>query len=291
MIRGWAVALVLIGLLVPFLVGVVDLVARTRRHDAPLGPAFRALRRRIGFWALLGAMTWLATVVGFLPGGPAVPLPPHGPTATDWPLAGLATLTCAGLAAWFTARRRLVPRRPTTRGEELAGYTAALAGLGVLGVLVAIVHPLALVLLVPSLYAWLWLPAGGGPRGLRDVLFGVGLAGAAAGAVSIGPAFSSERGRRSTSSTGHVGYVRVDDDAVVLAWAAVTAQLGALAVGRYGPYAGGAAAPAAGTDPQRRASTALAVQSRREVAHACTGREIALAARNVDERVGRRRHA
>ena len=117
-VRGWAVALVMISLLVPFLVGIIDFAARTRRHDAPLGPAFRALRRRIGFWALLGVLIWLGSVVGFLPGGPPLPLPPNGPTATDWPLTGLTVLTCLGLAAWFVARRqaRAAPRRDPWRG-------------------------------------------------------------------------------------------------------------------------------------------------------------------------------
>src|SRR5262249_13154238 len=149
-LRGWALALVMIGLLIPFLVGVVDLLARVHRLGAPLGPAFRGLRRRAGFWGATGILVWLGTLAGFLPDGPPRPLPPGGPTATDWPVAGLAVLACAGLVAWFVSRRRLVPLRPATRLEELAGYVAALTGLAVLGVLVAIVHPLALVFLVPS---------------------------------------------------------------------------------------------------------------------------------------------
>src|SRR5690242_6838798 len=135
----------MIALLVPFLVGVIDLLARVHRFGAPLAPAFRALRRRIGFWAVLGTLVWLATLAGLLPDGPARPLPPDGPTATDWPVTGIVFLVCAGLAAWFVSRRRLVPYRPSTRLEDLAGYTAALSGLAMLGVLTAVIHPLALV--------------------------------------------------------------------------------------------------------------------------------------------------
>jgi hypothetical protein len=262
-VRGWAVALVLISLLVPFLVGVVDLVARTRRHDAPLAPAFRALRRRVGFWASLGVLTWFGSLVGFLPNGPALPLPPHGPTATDWPVTGLAALTCAALASWFASRRRLVPRRATTRGEELAGYTAALAGLGALAVLVAIVHPLALVLLMPSLYAWLWLPQVSGRAWIRDVLFGTGLAGALLVLISLGDRF--QLGARTPLylvDLVSVGYVNWTSVAFVLVWAAIAGQLGALAVGRYGPYAAGVARPPRGPIREGVRRAVLAAQSR-----------------------------
>ena len=132
-VRGWALSFVLISLLIPFLAGVVDLLARTQRLGAPLAPGLRALRRRLGFWGTLGALVWFGALVGFFPAGPAAPLPPRGPTATDWPVTGLAVLAGTGVVAWFVSRRRLVPLRPPDRAEELAGYSAALLGLGATG--------------------------------------------------------------------------------------------------------------------------------------------------------------
>src|SRR5262249_17730994 len=88
-VRGWAVALVLISLLVPFMAGVLDLLARARRLGAPLTPAFRAIRRRVGFWLSAAGLVWFGAAVGFLPDSPAVPLPPHGSVTSDWPVTGL----------------------------------------------------------------------------------------------------------------------------------------------------------------------------------------------------------
>jgi len=263
-LRGWALAFVMIALLVPFLVGVTDLIARTHRLGAPLRPAFRALRRRLGFWGVLGALVGLGTLLGVFPSGPARPLPPLGRTSTDWPVTGLVALSCAGLVAWFVSRRRLVPRRPVSVHDELAGYTAALTGLGAVGVLVAIAHPLALVFLVPSLYTWLWLPQISRRAWLRDVLFGTGLAGALLVAISIGDRF--RLGARTPLYLLQLvgdGYVPWTTFALSLAWGAVAAQLGALAVGRYGPYAGGVTRPPRGAIRESVRRVALAVQSRR----------------------------
>jgi len=263
-LRGWALALVMIALLVPFLIGVVDLLARVYRFGAPLAPAFRALRRRIGFWAVLGALVWVATLAGLLPDGPARPLPPHGPTATDWPVTGIAFLVSAGLVAWFVSRRRLVPYRPSTRLEDLAGYTAALSALAVLGVLAAIVHPLALVFLVPSLYAWLWLPQIATRAWLRDALFGVGLAGALLVVISIGDRFGlGARTPLYLLQLVGVGYLPSSAFALALLWGALACQLGTLAVGRYSPYSGGLARPPRGPIRAGVRRTVLTVQSRR----------------------------
>jgi hypothetical protein len=262
-VRGWALALLLVALLVPFGLGVADLAARVRRLDVAQAPALRALRRRIGFWGALAILFWIATAVGFFPDGPARPLAPDGPVATDWPVTGLALLGGLGLVAWFATRRRLEPRRPVTREEELAGYTAALAGLLVLGVAVAIAHPLALVFLLPSLYAWLWLPQAGSAW-VRDGLFGAGLAGALLVLVSIGSRF--DLGGRTPlyllqlASTGYVGPLSV---VFVLVWLAVAAQLGTLVAGRYAPYASGVSRPPRGPIREGVRRIVRAAQSRR----------------------------
>ena len=66
------------------------------------------------------------------------------------------------LVGWLVARERLLPRRPATAEETLAGHTVALLALGLLALLVVATNPFSLVFLLPSLYAWLWLPAGSG---------------------------------------------------------------------------------------------------------------------------------
>jgi len=263
-LRGWAVSLVLISLLVPFAAGVLDLLARARRLGAPLGPAFRAVRRRLGFWLLVAALVWFGTAVGFLPSGPARPLPPRGDVAMDWPVTGLAVLIGLALLFWFIARRQLVPVREATRAEEVAGYTAALLGLGVLAVVVAILQPLALVFVTPSLYAWLWLPQVPSRAWVRDVLFALGLSGLLLVVISLGDRFAL--GARTPlyllelASTGYVPWSRV---VLAAAWIAVAAQLGTLCVGRYGPYAGGTARPPRGAIREAVRRVVLATQSRR----------------------------
>jgi len=263
-VHGWAIELLLIALLVPFLVGVVDLVARVQRFGIPLAPALRAMRRRLGFWLFLALLLWLGTVFGALPDGPARPLPPRSPAVTDWPLAGTAVFVAAALAAWFVARRRLVPRRTISRAEQVGGYAAALAALGVVGLLVAVAHPFALLFLVPSLYAWLWLPQVPGRTWLQAVLFAVGLAGAAIAVLSIGHRFAlGTRTPLYLVELASVGYVPWTTVALCAGWAAVAAQLGALVVGRYGPYSGGAARPPRGPFRKGVRRVAGAIQSRR----------------------------
>jgi hypothetical protein len=263
-VRGWALDLVLVALLIPFLVGLFDLIARVRRHGVELAPAFRALRRRLGFWAFAGALVWFGAQVGFLPAGSERPLAPNTRPASDWPLSGLAVLGGLGLAAWFVSRRRLVPSRPATRGDELGGYAAALAGLGVLAIVVAAVNPLALAFLVPSLYAWLWLPQTPTRAWVRDVVFGTGLAGALLVLLAVGARL--ELGARTPLYLVElvtVGYVPWTTFALALAWTAIACQLGTLTVGRYGPYAGGARRPPRGALRETVRRTVVALQSRR----------------------------
>jgi len=263
-VQGWALELLLAALLVPFLVGVVDLLARVRRLGLPLAPALRAMRRRLGLWLFVAALLWLGSVLGLFPDGPPRPPAPRSPAVTDWPLGATAAFIAIGLAAWFIARRRLVPRRAIGLAEQVGGYAAALSVLGVVGVLVAIAHPFALLFLVPSLYAWLWLPQLPERVWLRDVLFGVGLVGALLVLVSIGNRFAlGLRTPLYLLELVTVGYVPWTTVVLCAAWAAVAAQLGALVVGRYGPYSDGAARPPRGPLRKGVRRIAAAAQSRR----------------------------
>ena len=73
-VRGWAIELVLVALLVPFAVAVVDLYALCRRHEVALGPAVRSLRTRLLFWLFVGLVFTCFRLLGAWPSG--VPRPP-----------------------------------------------------------------------------------------------------------------------------------------------------------------------------------------------------------------------
>lgn len=262
-VRGWALELVLVAALLPFAVGVLDLIARCRRLNIPLAPAFRSLRRRIGYCAWLGLLLWLGAVVGFLPTGTGRPIPPKGHVATTWPLVGIGLGAAFALAGWFVARRRLSPVRPPNADEALAGYAAALAGLGGLAILTAVVHPLGLLVVVPSLYAWLWLPTAI-RRWFRDVLFGVGFVGAVVLLVSIGGRFGlGLRTPLYLAQLVSVGYVPWSMVGLFLLWIAVATQLASVTAGRYGPYAGGALRPPPGMIRETVRRSVRAAQARR----------------------------
>jgi hypothetical protein len=234
-VRGWALAIVLVAALLPYLAAVVDLFARTRRRRIPLAPAFRSLRSRLGMWALGGALVALAGVFGFLPRG--FPRPPV-PGEAHWSATGLGVLAAAGFLAWLVGRERLIPKAAPTAEERLAGYTAALLALGLVGLLVVATNPFALVFLLPSLYAWLWLPqSGDGPAPARGVLLALGLLGPALLLVSFADRYGlGVDAPLYVLSLFTLGYAPWTAGVLVLAWAACGAQLAAVAVGRYAPY-------------------------------------------------------
>jgi hypothetical protein len=264
--RGWALALTLVAAVVPFAAGVVDLLARARRRRLPLLPAVRSLRSRLGAWLWAGAVLWLATVIGILPDGVSRPLPPSGAAATDWPLAAATVLGLVATAGWWVARGRLLPLRQPTAEEELAGYTVCLSALAGVAVATAIVNPFALVFVLPSLYSWLWLPQvhAAGRGWPRDVLFGIGLAGPVLALVSLESRFGLGLDVfLYLAGLVSVGYVSWTSVVLVLCWAAVATQVGTLAAGRYGAYAGGLASPPRGAVRNGVRRLVLAAQTRR----------------------------
>ena len=266
-IRGWAIELLLAGLLVPFVVAVVDLFARTRRRQIPLRPALRSLRSRLLFWLFAGALFYLFGVLGAWPSGAPRPPNPATPVAGDWPAVALLAFLVVVVLGWIVARDRLVPRRPVTAEEQLAGDTAALLGLVVVSLLVLATNPFALLFALPALHAWLWMPhaRSGGPAA-RWIVFAAGLIGPLIVVLSLalrfGLGFDAPWYLLELVAIGYVPVVAV---AIALGGAACAAQLVAVSAGRYAPYPARGERPARGPLRELVRSVVLAVRARKRV--------------------------
>jgi hypothetical protein len=247
LIRGWTIEFLFLTALIPFLAAVVDLFARCRRRHIPLGPALRALASRLGVWVWAGALLGFFALTGILPRGDSRPIAPDTQIAGDWPVAALFALGGLSLLGWLVARPQLVPRRSVTRPEELGGHLAAMLGLGIVGLVVAAQNPFALLFVLPSLHAWLWLPhASDRGRPAALAVYAIGFLGPLLllGSFAVRFQLGLDAPWYLLALTS-VGYVPVPLVAAFLAWSAVAAQAGALAVGRYTPY------PAAHERPRR----------------------------------------
>ena len=235
-IRGWAVQLVLIAALLPFAIGAIDLFARCRRRRIPLAPAIRNLRSRLLFWGYAAVLIlFAARFVLFPDSEPGRPVPLSVPDAASPSTSGLVLLGALLAGGWLVGRERLIPRRPATIEEKLAGYSAALLALGLIALLVVATNPYALIFLLPSLYAWLWLPqAHGSPAAARGALLAAGFAGPLLLVVSF-----AERHGLGLEATWYLlslvgsGYVPLLGALLAFAWLATAAQLSALGGGRY----------------------------------------------------------
>jgi hypothetical protein len=187
-------------------------------------------------------------------------------SSVGWPGSALIALVFLAGAGWLVARSRLLPRRPVRAEERLAGHSGALLALGVVGLLLAATNPFALVFVLPSLHAWLWLPQVQTRHPvLRAVVFLAGL---------LGPGylvwtFATHYGLGwdapwYVAKLFAVGYAPLTLFAIGLGWLAAAGQLAALAAGRYAPY------PAPHERPRRGPV-----------------RELAVSTWNVHERIGR----
>lgn len=250
-VRGWAIELVLLALLVPFLAGAIDLYARCRRRRLPLGGGWLALRTQLGLWLWVGAVVAFGAVAGIFPRHAPLPPSPHSPAVSDWSLGGLLGLAMLIGLGWARVQVRSRGRAAAEPVDELAGYAVALVALGLVAALVAVVNPFTLIFVVPSLYAWLWLPQVQSRSGwARDILYGAGLIGPALALVAV-----AQQLRLGVEAPLYVvalmtlGFVPWLTVLALLGWAAVAAQLGALAGGRYRP--GGTPAPTAGQARRR----------------------------------------
>ena len=237
---GWTVRLAFVVAIVPFALGILDLLARGRRRGLPFRPAVRALRTRLLFWLWAGALLWVGGLTGVLPTGAALPLPPSSAFIVDSNVAGIALLAVAFALGWLVLRRPLVPLAQPAAEERLAGYTCALAWLGVVALVMALTKPFALAFILPSLYAWLWLPLQA-QLWQRVGIYAIGLIGPIGGILLLGRELGLGPADTALYVAGlaTVGYVSLFSVLLALAWLTAAAQLGALAFGRYAPYAGG----------------------------------------------------
>ena len=269
-VRGWAVELLLFSLLVPFLVGVVDLFAHCRRRQIPVAPALRSLRSRVAFWAFAGLAFVVFGALGAWPHGPARPPNPASPAAGDWAVLQLLGLAAVLLIGWLIGRQRLVRRRAVRADERLAGDTAGLLGLAVVSLLVLATNPFALLFCLPALHAWLWLPqirTRAWPA--RFAVFATGLIGPLLVLLSLGIRYGlGFDAPWYLLELVALRYVTLTSLAIVLAGAACAAQLVAVAADRYMPYPRRGERPSRGPFRQAVGASARAARRRRRRADA-----------------------
>ncbi len=267
---GWAIEVVLIAALVPFLVTAVDLYARCRRRHIALAPALRSYRSRVGFWLWTAAIFLFFALIGVWPDAPKVPLPPSAPPGTDWPVIGLAGLGLLSGLGWLVARERLLPRRPISASEELAGTSAALLALAVVALLVVATNPFALLFLLPSVHAWLWLPQfRRHPLWVRAALLAAGLLGPLLLVGSL--ALRYDLGLDAPwylAELAATGYVKLPAVAIAVGWLAAGGQMAALATGRYAPYPSARERPPRGPLRETVRRIALTVRGRKRATRA-----------------------
>jgi hypothetical protein len=156
-IHGWAISFLYVVLLVPFLLALADLLARLRRRRIELRPAFRSYGRRLVLWLWIGLVFYLLGALGAWPTGSATAVNPSAETATHWPRLGLSALVVIGLLSWVVARARLVRRGPVADSDDVAGLAAALTALAAISFVLIATNPYALIFVLPSAHAWLWL--------------------------------------------------------------------------------------------------------------------------------------
>jgi hypothetical protein len=244
---GWTARLTLILAVVPFALGVVDLIVRGRRRSLPFAPAIRAQGARLGIWAFGAVLVWIGALARILPTGEPLPLAPYTDFLETRPVFGLFVLSTAFVLGWLVIRRPLVPITKAAPEERLAGFVVALALLGLVAIGLAVFQPYALVFVLPSLYAWLWLSLEA-RLAVRIGLLVFGLAGPVVGLVLLGRELGLSVLDAALYVVGlfTVGYLPLGAAVLGVLWVAAATQIVALALGRYAPYARGVERPPAG---------------------------------------------
>jgi hypothetical protein len=236
-ISGWALELLLLAAVVPFGIAAIDLLARCRRRGTRLVGAWRAFRRRLGFWLAGAVALGVVAALGALPVSTDFPPRPDLPPVDSWPAAGIGALVLLGLLAWLRARLPLARTEPVAEEVELAGWAVALLALLGAAVLAAIANPYTLAFMLPSLYGWLALLQVGRERAwLADLLYAIGLLGPVVAVAVLSQqlelGFRAPLYAAALITSGTVPWLV---GLALAVWLAVGAQVGALVTGRYSP--------------------------------------------------------
>jgi hypothetical protein len=235
-LRGWLAQATVALLLVPFVVSVLDVVARLRRRRIPLGPGMRALAWRSAAWFTVLAALWIEALVpgGLMPKFDTAPLPGETGATT----AGILLAAGAGLLVWrFGSRPRLLRESGVTGADRTSGLAGGLVGMLFATVLLTAVDPFTLIVLLPAAHLWLWVPASSrlGRQGML-ACYAAGFVGLAAVVWELaGPQGLGSDAPRALVAMIASGYLSPVISACLCLAAAAASQIGALVLGRYGP--------------------------------------------------------
>lgn len=237
-IRGWAVGLTLLAALLPPIGAVIDLLARARTRGSRVVDGMRSYRSRLLVWLWIAGLVGLFTFLGALPAGSGRPLPPDMRDAQTWRIGALVAIAALGVLGWLLTRSRISRRANVPDTAELGGHVSGMLALILVSLAVAIVQPFALIFVLPSLHAWLWLPqVRDGSVASRVGVLAVGLLGPG---LLLGSAIlrfdlglDAPWYLLTLVTTGHASVALF---VLFTAWLAAAAQLGAYALGTYAPY-------------------------------------------------------
>jgi hypothetical protein len=141
-----------------------------------------------------------------------------------------------------------------------------LLGLAVVALLVVATNPFALIFLLPSLHAWLWLPHfRGRPAWARAAVLAGGFLGPLLLLGSL--ALRYDLGLDAPWYLGELtasGYVKLPALVIAVGWLASAGQMAALAAGRYAPYPTAQERPPRGPLRETVRRAVLTVQSARK---------------------------
>jgi Peptidase family M28 len=274
-VRGFAIAFFLVVAILPGLVATADLAARVHRRGIELGPALRSYGMRLLAWIWAAGLAAVFTVAGLFPNGAARPLSPDAGPGVDWPLGAVAALLALSGGGWLLVRQRLLPRRPAERVEELAGHLVVMLVLCAISVGLALANPFSLLLVLPSLHAWLWIPHVRDSNAvLRCVVYLIGFAGPLLVLISFAIRFQLGFDAPWYLVTlFSVGYAPLALFLAAVPWAAAACQAGAILFGRYAPLGvRGDALLVEGKKLDVRARSKLSFAARKHDEHVGVGR-------------------
>ena len=234
--RGWLAEVTIAMLLAPFVVCVLDVVARLRRRRVPIAPGIRALGWRFAAWFTVLVALWVEALAPgeLMPKFDSAPLPGETGAST----AGILLAAGAGLLVWrFGGRPRLVREGGVTGSERTGGLAGALVGLLFAAVLLTAVNPFTLIILLPAAHLWLWIPAASrlGRQGML-ACYAAGFTGLIALVWELaGPQGLGSDAPRALVAMAASGYLSPLVATCMCLAAASASQIGALVLGRYGP--------------------------------------------------------